>query len=238
MIAAASHARVAPPQAPASQRPSSPRPHEEVEHEPIPGLPEELPAGEEILWQGRPAWRRLARDAFHVRGLAVYLGLATLARGLSFVVDGASLPSALFASAQVLPLVVVALGIAAGLAWLHARATVYTITTRRVVVRIGVALPITFNLPFKQLASAGSRVHADGSGDVVLELAGDNRLGFIFLWPHARPWRFTRAEPMLRSIPDVADVARTLGDAVRSALLTRPTTDTPASALDDRRAAS
>ena len=35
--------------------------------------------------------------------------------------------------------------------YFNARATVYTITTRRLVMRIGVALPTTFNLPFKQI---------------------------------------------------------------------------------------
>ena len=38
------------------------------------GLPERLPDGERLLWQGAPDWRALARQAFHVRGLAIYFG--------------------------------------------------------------------------------------------------------------------------------------------------------------------
>ena len=41
------------------------------------------------------------------------------------------------------------------MAWLSARNTVYTITDRRVVMRIGIVLTLTFNLPFKRIAAAG-----------------------------------------------------------------------------------
>ena len=47
-------------------------PHHEHEFEAAPGLPERLPAGERILWQGAPDWRALALHAFHVRKLAIY----------------------------------------------------------------------------------------------------------------------------------------------------------------------
>lgn len=201
--------------------------HDEVEHEPIPGLPEELPPGEELLWQGRPAWRRLARDAFHVRGLAAYLTAAAVARGVSYAWSGAGAGDVARAVAEVLPLVVVALGIAYGLAWLHARSTVYTLTSRRIVLRVGVALPITFNLPFKQLASADGRINDDGTGDIVVELAGTNRLGWLFLWPHARPWRMAKAAPMLRSIPDAQAVSALLGEAARHALTARLASNVP-----------
>ena len=44
----------------------------EHELEPQFGLPEPLPQGERILWQGSPDFAALARSAFHVRMLAVY----------------------------------------------------------------------------------------------------------------------------------------------------------------------
>jgi hypothetical protein len=44
----------------------------EFEHEPVRGLPEKLPAGERILWQGTPSWRALAIRAFHARKVALY----------------------------------------------------------------------------------------------------------------------------------------------------------------------
>ena len=191
---------------------------DEIEHEPLPGLPELLPPGEEILWQGRPAWRRLAREGFRLPWLAAYFGVFAVARGVSsFVVDGASLLGAVQDTLMVLPLAAVALAILTALAWAHARATVYTITSRRVVIRGGVALPITFNLPFRQLAEANARAGTDGGGDISLKLAGTNRLGWLYLWPHARPFRFAQAEPMLRCIDNVDAVSGLLGDAVWAA---------------------
>ena len=48
-------------------------PHDH-EHEPVPGLPHELPAGEMIVWQGRPSWRSVGRHIFKARLLALYFG--------------------------------------------------------------------------------------------------------------------------------------------------------------------
>ena len=39
------------------------------------GLPGPLPAGDRLLWQGRPAWRALAQRIFHVKVVAAYVGL-------------------------------------------------------------------------------------------------------------------------------------------------------------------
>ena len=47
----------------------------EYEVEPIPGLPGLLPPGEQILWQGSPDGRALARSAFHVRIVAGYFAI-------------------------------------------------------------------------------------------------------------------------------------------------------------------
>ena len=62
----------------------------EYENEPIPGLPGIPPAGEQILWQGSPGWRALARTAFHTRLIAGYFAalagwalISALAKGLS-----------------------------------------------------------------------------------------------------------------------------------------------------------
>ena len=47
----------------------------EHDHEPIPGLPAPLPANEEILWQGAPDWKTLARRAMRVRVVGVWFAL-------------------------------------------------------------------------------------------------------------------------------------------------------------------
>jgi putative photosynthetic complex assembly protein len=101
------------------------------------------------------------------------------------------------------------------LAYLHARTTLYTITTQRVVMRIGVALPVTWNLPFKRLAAAQLAKHKDGSGDVVLELAAPDRVSFLQFWPHIQPGRMRNARPSLRALPDPQLVAAVLAGAVR-----------------------
>ena len=188
----------------------------EVEIEPIPGLPHALPPGEQILWQGRPQWRGLARHVFKVPWLAAYFAVFIAARGAFALHDGQGVASALLTSVVVLPLAMACLGVLSLLAWLNARATIYTITTRRVVMRLGVAFPVTFNLPFKRLAAANLNLRARGDGDIALELSGPGRIAWLHLWPHARPWRLAKAQPMLCAIPEAAAVAELLAEAVQS----------------------
>lgn len=184
------------------------------EHEPVPGLPEALPEGERILWQGSPRVGALAVRAFHARKVGIYLGLLVVARGLFAAADGATAPEAILAAAQVLPIAVLGVGILVGLAWAHARTTLYTITNRRVVLRYGVALQMMVNLPFTAIVSASFRTFRDGTGDLPLVVRGDVGPSYLHLWPHARPWRMARPEPALRALPDAASVARTLAEAL------------------------
>ncbi len=185
----------------------------EHEFEPQFGLPEPLPADERILWQGSPDWRVLARTAFHVRKLAVYFGAILALRTVFVFADGGTTAEAAKAIAMLLPLALLAIGIAAALAWLAARTTVYTLTDKRVVMRIGIVLSLTFNLPLKRLATAGLRLHAGGSGDIPLALTGTDTIAYLHLWPHARPWRVAKPEPMLRAVPNAAEVSSLLADA-------------------------
>lgn len=180
----------------------------EYEHEPIRGLPGDLPPGERILWQGAPDWRVLCRTALHPGWIAGYFALfaaLALASGSLFGVI-ASLVSA-----------VLVIGLCAGFAVLAARTTVYTITNRRVVLRIGVALNTCINLPLALIGSAELRAHTGGFGDLVLVPCGPHRIGYAMLWPHARPLRFARAEPMMRALPEaqrVADILTRACDAI------------------------
>jgi hypothetical protein len=189
---------------------------DEVQIEPVPGLPDHLPPGEKLLWQGRPTWKGLARHTFQVQWLSVYFTIFIVARGLMVFSDGKSLAQAILASLFVTPLAAACLAVLCLLAWLNARSTIYTITSKRVVMRFGVAFPITFNLPFKWLASASLKTRKDGEGDIALELAGKDRLAYLNLWPHARPWRLAKAQPMLRSIPDAGATSALLGEAVKA----------------------
>lgn len=189
----------------------------EHEFEPIRGLPAKLPKGERILWQGSPAWRSFALRAFHVRKIAVYGVVLILWRVVAGLPEDMTAANAAVSAVWLAPLVLAMIALPAALAWLYARTTVYTITTRRVVIRAGVALPMTLNLPFKVIGAAASRVHADGTADLPLTLLGRDRIAYLHLWPNARPWHLSRPEPMLRSVPDGARVARILAEALERA---------------------
>lgn len=185
----------------------------EHEFEPQRGLPEALPAGEQVLWQGSPDWRMLARRAFHVRKLVVYF---TVLAGLRLTVmlgSGAAAREMVVSLLWMALLGATAIGLLSLVAWLSARAAVYTITDRRVVMRIGIVLTLTFNIPFKRIAGAGLRLDANGSGDLPLTLSGEDRIAWLHLWPHARPWKLARPEPMLRSVPQATEVATILAEA-------------------------
>ncbi|RYZ01413.1 MAG: PH domain-containing protein [Comamonadaceae bacterium] len=186
--------------------------------EPAYGLPETLPRTERLLWQGAPDWRLLARDALHLRGLAIYFAVLLTWRGANALAGGGTLADALVSVAFLAPLAVFALATLAVLAWLMARTTVYTITDRRVVMRLGIVLTITFNLPYRAIAGASLHAGKGGSGDIALALEpGRDRIAYAHLWPHARPWRVKRTEPMLRALPDAAGVAKLLAGALAEA---------------------
>jgi hypothetical protein len=189
----------------------------EHDSEPVPGLPARLPPGETILWQGAPSWRSLARRAYHVDVVAGYFVLLLVWSIASSLQAHAGAAATLRNAGMLAGLGIGALGLLGLFAWLTHRTTVYTITNRRVVMRFGIALPMTVNLPFRQIAAAGLKLHADGSGDMPLSLAGAQRAAYLIFWPHVRPWRMARTEPMLRGVPNGERVARILARALAAA---------------------
>ncbi len=197
----------------------------EYDHEPVPGLPQRLPPGEALLWQGVPRWQSMARHAFHARKVVLYF-IALLILLLAWNLQGGkSLVVALGGALWLALLGAVAVGVLTLLAWAMSRATIYTITSRRVVMRIGVAIQICINIPFAQITSAGLRRYPDGSGDLPLTLTGPVRASYVVLWPHARPWYFSPPQPMLRAVPDAAKVAEILAGALASARPAQPDPD-------------
>lgn len=190
----------------------------EYESEPIRGLPEHLPPGEEMLWQGAPRWSVLARRAFHVWKVAIYFALIILWQIVSAIAAGETLAGILGAAVWSFILGVIAVGGLSLLAWAMARSTVYTITSRRVVMRFGVALPMIVNFPFAQVASAQMKRYRDDTGDIPLILIDSARASYMLMWPHARPWHLRRPQPMLRAIPDVSKVAEVLAGAINAYL--------------------
>ena len=203
--------------------------HDDFAFDHAPGLPAPLPPGEALLWQGSPDWRALARRPFRCRAVAAWFALVLAWHAGSGLYRGEGLGELLPGLALTLLGGALAVGILAALAWLTARATIWSITERRLLIRFGIALPVTMNLPFVRIASAALALHgarsdaapaasdAPGTGDIVLELVADERVSWAVMWPHVGPFGGGRTRPALRAVPDAARVARLLGEAVVAA---------------------
>ncbi|TVQ35441.1 MAG: PH domain-containing protein [Geminicoccaceae bacterium] len=188
---------------------------EEYDFEPIPGLPATLPADERILWQGAPEWRALARRALHVWKVTLYCAIILAWNGTAAVMGGATIGEAIIHTLWISPLPLLAIGILLLLGWLYARTTIYTLTNKRLVVRSGVALPITVNIPFRLVESAGVRTYRDGTGDINFVLNHEDRAAYVQLWPNVRPWHFNHPQPMLRTVDDPQAVAEIVSRALQ-----------------------
>ena len=185
----------------------------EYESEPIPGLPGLLPKGETIIWQGSPNWRVLARTAFHTRLITGYFAALTAFALAKAVWHGVTGLADLSGVAITVAGAVIGVGLLHLLAWATARATIYTLTDRRIVLRIGIALPKCINLPLNIIGNVDLRERMEGTGDLAIKLTSQQRLGYVALWPHARPWHVSEPQPMLRAVPDIQAVATMLARA-------------------------
>lgn len=201
----------------------------EHEDEAQPGLPQALPAGERLLWQGAPDARLLARHALHWRGLAGYFAVLLAVHLATLAADAAPAAQWLVALALSGGLAGLALGLVAGFAWLVQRTALYTLTNRRLVLRIGVVLTVTYNLPLKRVESVDLRPLAGGAGEIAVRLLPSDRIGWLHLWPHARPWHLARPEPMLRALPEAGRVAHLLQQALVQSLAEEGPSALPAS---------
>jgi hypothetical protein len=177
----------------------------------IRGIDEPLPEGENLLWQGRPDTRALMRHVFRLR---LWVGYFAALAVFSFILSPAS------GVARVIWMGLLG-GVFIGGVWAYARATattsIYAITDQRVVMRIGVAFPAVFNLPYSRVAGAAAREFHDGTGDIAFEIGNSDRIGFVYLWPHVRPWRFRNPSPMMRGLVDVEEVSGVLRSALVAA---------------------
>ncbi|WP_432816567.1 photosynthetic complex putative assembly protein PuhB [Sulfitobacter sp. JB4-11] len=193
--------------------------HDDFKFEPVPGLPEALPEDEHILWQGRPSTMRLAREAWKLNWVLGYFAILTLWR---IGVSSTQVPLN-EAAWHGLPFVLaagLAMAILIAMAAVQARSTVYTLTNKRVAMRIGAALTMTLNLPYVCIANAAVQERRSGHGTLSFELTGDTRLSYLMTWPHTRPWHFARTQPALRAIPNVARVAEIFADAAETRVST------------------
>ncbi|MEQ6250753.1 photosynthetic complex putative assembly protein PuhB [Sulfitobacter sp. HNIBRBA3233] len=189
--------------------------HDDFKFEPVRGLPEALPKDEHILWQGAPSALRLAKDAWKMNWIMGYFVVLALWR---VAVSAATVPLST-AMGHGIPLLLaglVACAIVYTIATVQARSTVYTLTNKRVAMRIGAALTMTLNLPYVCIGNANAAVRRDGHGTIAFELIGDTRFSHIMTWPHVRPWYVSKTQPAFRSIPDAARVAQIFADAAET----------------------
>jgi hypothetical protein len=191
----------------------SPHPVHEHEFEPQHGLPERLPAGERILWQGAPDERTIARRVFHLRKVALYFALLLAWRCASMLAEGGAPGAAAAAAAWIALPAALALGLLALLARWTARSACYTLTDRRLVMRIGIVLTVSYNLPLRCIEGAQRHDAGGGCADIALTLERGTRIAWLHLWPHARPWRLARPQPMLRALRDADTFAQRLAEA-------------------------
>ena len=205
-------------------------------HEPLPvaarvrGLPGPLPLGETMLWQGAPDFRSLIRDAFHIRLWGFYV-LAILAwRAGRALYDGGTAFEALSASLFGAMLAAIGLLIFTLFAWLIARTTIYTITTKRVVISYGIALPKCVNIPFTNIEAVNMGLQPDGSGNLALRPPPKSRLSYLLLWPHARAGKRGVTEPALRCLNDARGTAELLAAALTGAPVHLPAQAAPQTA--------
>ena len=205
--------------------------HDDFATEPVKGLPERPPEGERILWQGRPQAWALTWQALSLPWVAGYFAALAVWR-FGSLIDAMPAGAALAAASPFLLLGAVVCLLLFLVGMVQSRATVYTITNRRVAMRIGAALTVTLNLPFSQIRTAALDLRRGGTGTIALDLMGETRLSYLVCWPHVRPWHLRLTMPALRCIPEAARVAQILSEAAEAQVSTpQVSRQTPASAL-------
>lgn len=198
--------------------------------EPIHGLPERLPEGEKVLWQGRPSAMALAFNAFRLRWVIGYFVVLTVFRlaNLSSTAGTPDQMTGVLTSSLAFGIVSVLLIL--GLSYAMSRAAVFTITSERVVMRFGAAIRKYVNVPYSKMVSAQLKRKGLRVGDISMQLEG-NCPAYLQLWPFVRPFKYSKPHPMMRGIKDPEEVAQILAravfehapDNVRMDLSTKPT---------------
>ncbi len=192
--------------------------HDDFAAEPINGLPELPPRGEVILWQGRPNWFRLTVESLNLWWVVAYFAVLTVWRFIT-VIDILSFERAIIMTLPIVIMTLIVFLLLMLVGFIQARATVYTITNRRVAMRIGAALTVTLNIPYTQIENAAVSVGKAGFGNIALETKGASKFSYLVLWPHIRSWKISKPEPTLRAIPDVQSVAQILAKAAKARIV-------------------
>lgn len=186
----------------------------EHEIEPVSGLPENLPQGETILWQGRPSARLFSRHYLKKHWIAGYFLLLTIWSVAGGLYDGRPVLGIAFSVAVLCALGAIVISMIEFYAWAVEKTTVYTITNHRIVIRFGVAFSMTLNLPFKQISTVSKGDLRGKAGHLAIKLLRGHRMSWLVQWPHVRAWRFSEPEPSLVCLPDAQKAAEILAVAI------------------------
>ncbi|MEE4330594.1 MAG: photosynthetic complex putative assembly protein PuhB [Wenzhouxiangella sp.] len=176
-------------------------------------LPETLPEDERVLWQHSPEWRPYGRRVFQLGKIALYFLVVVAWVAVAAYIDNGGWQALVRSLIWSVPPAIGVIGLLALVAWLYARTTVYTITSKRVIIQSGLAVPSAVNLPFTKVQSADMKTYADRTGDIELAMSGP-RLLYSMLWPNVRFFRLKRPLPVMRAIPQPEAVAEILGQAL------------------------
>ena len=178
------------------------------------GLSENLPNGEQLVWQGQPERRALATRAMYLKYIAFYLVALIAARTGYLILDGESVATwsgmlvwQVLASAFVMLLIV-------GLAAVYSRTTRYSLTNERLIIKTGAAITIHINLPLQQIIGADLREYSDDTGDITLQVSQADKLYWLLMWPNVRSWWVRPLRPVLRGLKDAPTVAHLLAGEV------------------------
>ena len=173
-------------------------------------LSENLPNGEQLIWQGQPERHALATRAMYLKYIAFYLAALIAARTGYLVVDGEPVATwsgmliwQMLASAFVMLLIV-------GLAAVYSRTTRYSLTNERLIIKTGAAITIHINLPLQQIIGADLREYSDDTGDITLQVSQADKLYWLLMWPNVRSWWIRPLRPVLRGLRDAQAVAHLL----------------------------
>ena len=174
-----------------------------------------IPKDEKIIWYGRPDLRRFCLTALGLKYIIIYLIIIFFSiiyaryGDFNFIeILQVLFPYLISCFLAVLLLIIVGIS--------QVLPTIYVITSKRVIIRSGLALIFMINVPFDKIASIDKNLYKDGCGNISFKLINNKRVPFFASWPSVRPWYFNNPEPTFRCISDVEIVALKLSEAARS----------------------
>ena len=184
-------------------------------------LPEDIPQGERILWHGRPRWTNLFRRAYRADFVAGYFAVLAGWNVFDAAIEGRARAGGVGGREDrrdrrrgACSTCFARLGVGAHRAIRRHLAPRGDEDRRRFASLLQSAL-------LAQIKAATLRVEGDGGGDVMLTLSPSHRIGYLHLWPFARPFRFAHPEPTLRGLADARQVGEILGRALVAAAAER-----------------